>query len=221
MTTSKRTVANPAWRMANLEGCCGIHTVARLKAEYPRNADAQHNRYASKSNARPMFYGYSQDWRTWSLISIVTRLMDHPSRNSEGTTGAFAITADIAFGAVLDHMKEVKQAMYIMSDNMTNMGDVHTGPFSTKKFVEWLEANELGSIIASGPVTSSRTSRDIQAWFFKPHWPLCSSMISEQKKQLIDLIEELNSDERFNVKKREAQAKSARKGKAESLATGW
>ena len=134
-----------------------------------------------------------------------------------------AISPDIAYSIVLEGMQRTKYAIYFMSDNMDNSGDVHIGPFTTRGFVTWLRDHDLGAIQTCGPVISLRTRRNIQGWIFVPHWDLCTTRIIKDRARLIKLYKGYNNDPKIKEAQQERckEQHEASRTISAALSSGW
>jgi len=130
-----------------------------------------------------------------------------------------AVPAEWAFAALSEAMDKHRHAIYILSDNMGELGDVHTGSFSTKNFARWLQINEAGQFQATGPIESLRTRRMIQGWLFTPNWKSMERLIKQGRSDLLGYYKELNNDKR--IKQPEQERLHARASDTAALAEGF
>jgi len=155
------------------------------------------------------------------MSRIISTMQKAPYKNNVAPWRGAAIDIDMAFASVLESMQV--HVIYVFSDNMTEEGDVHLGDFSTRNFVKWLRDNDLGSFQTTGPLTSNRTQRMIQGWFFMPSQVLLKNMIETQRTALYNKIKELNSDSDVkDISTTEGRTEAIRaEAFAESITTGW
>jgi len=134
-----------------------------------------------------------------------------------------AVSVKYGFAAVLERCTRLTFSMYFMSDNMSEDGDIHLGPFSTRNFVKYLQDNNLGTIVTAGPVTSLNTDRDIQGWIFLPHWKSITKHVKKLRLELITYYKELNNDPRIKEPEQARRKQSADRSKelADQFCGGW
>ena len=224
----RNKIYNLRFHIGGQQGCCGIGTISRLRGNYcsPAEMKADTALWKSRKDALPVLHN-SRLRERWTMEHILN------SAHTIWPGGTvpphhyyfkpMAVNANIAFSSILDNCRESHYAIYFLSDNMSNEGDVHNGQFNTKNFVNWLVINNLGSFHTSGPVTSHVTSRPIQGWIWVPHWPSISDKIKLERDNLEKLIKELNSDKKLKEKgqiKISTQAREAR-AFASTLTSGW
>jgi len=130
-----------------------------------------------------------------------------------------AIPAEWAFAALSEAMDKHRHAIYMLSDNMGELGDVHTGSFSTKNFARWLQINEAGQFQATGPIESLRTRRMIQGWLFTPNWKSMERLIKQGRNELLGYYKELNNDK--HIKQPEQERLCARASDTAVLVAGF
>ena len=123
MPTSKydRWISRPRATVRAFPGCCSAVTFSRLDSyrSYARRPNVPHANF-------------------WNLGDV---LVDN--------TGWY-VPLWVAYTAVLEriwsHRCESNAFLALATDNRTTSGDVVTGPFSTKKFIDWLEHEGLANI---------------------------------------------------------------------------
>ena len=227
----EQLIIGPRWNIANQAGCCGIATVSRLNARYCTPAARDANLKAWYETVRP--YAIMSDlpkWAARSMLHILKYSDQRPQgvrwggrQNFAGWYGN-AQPSTIGFIALLEAMKQTNKAcIYFLSDNVERSGDVHLGPFSTLYFVQWLFAMNLGNLQTTGPITSLRTSRNIQGWMFTPNWRTIDNLIESGRGELIASIKELNNDKRIKEASQERikQANIEARAMRQSLSSGW
>ena len=198
-------ILGPRWTITNQPGCCGMATISRLNSRYCSESAKKANLASWYAATSP--HAIMSDLPKWTTQDMQQILLYSDQRPQGvlwsgrlGYAGWFggAVPVRIGFIAMLEQMyKHQKHAMYFLSDNTEQQGDVHTGPFSTLRFVQWAFDENLGSFVTSGPVTSLRTQRTIQGWIFTPHWDTISPYITEGRQFLIHSIKGLNNDPRI------------------------
>jgi hypothetical protein len=132
-----------------------------------------------------------------------------------------AVPVPIAYAAVLESLD--KYAIYFMSDNMDQRGDVHIGPMSTREFAKWCYYEGLGQFQTTGLVESLRTGKNLQGWMMTPNWLAIHAVVKKHREELITMIKELNKHD--NIKERHTSRTRARERRsralAEGLVAGW
>jgi hypothetical protein len=126
--------------------------------------------------------------------------------------------------AVLEDMlKNYRYSIYFFSDNTEEVGDVHIGPFSTRSFVKWLRKEDMGAIHSSGPVTSLRTSRELQSWIFVPNINRCEQQIIKVRDEFIKQVNEINDNDKIQDAERDRRKEHALASKAirDTLSSDW
>ena len=224
-------ITNPRWTVSGQVGCCGIGTVFRLAARDWTQCQRDAATKAWYTLTAPKAIGSDlNNWPDRSLKQILDAVSTRPTgapfssrRNAAGGNlpnwpGA-AISAELAFSAVVEAMLALRFSIYILSDNMTTQGDVHTGSFSTKNFVRWLILNEVGQFQATGPIESLRTRRDIQGWLFTPNWKQMERLCGTGRSAILTYFKELNNDKR--IKSPEQDRIRARAADQATLVTGF
>jgi len=101
------------------------------------------------------------------------------------------------FASVLDECaKEYgKYTTIIMSDNMRrSRGDVHTGIFSTKNFMEWFIDEELGLVTTPEDTVDSHTDTNapLRVWIINPDWTKIETLFAPARERILTKIEEAN-----------------------------
>ena len=225
-------ITNPRWNVSGQAGCCGIGTVFRLGARDWTLSQRDAAKAAWYEMTNPKAIGSDlNNWTERTLKQILhatngrpngspyaSRRISGDGAGSPNWPGA-AIPANLAFSAVIEAMLSLRFAIYILSDNMTTQGDVHTGSFSTKNFVRWLILNEVGQFQATGPIESLRTRRDIQGWLFTPNWKQMERLCGTGRSAILTYFKELNNDKR--IKSPEQDRIRARAADQATLVTGF
>ena len=199
-------VSQARWQKGGQLGCCGIGTVARLKACYPEPADITRHLLHWREATRPQILRPRHD----SLDVMIKQIQRFPFiKEVHSTTYGLpsvyfkgtAIPLEMAFASVIDSMLTCENyGLWFLSDNVSGAGDHHSGEFSTRAFVRWCKDKDLGAWQTSGPVTSWRTTRDIQGWIFTMHKKACRSVVEVHKDTLLKMIKEWNSNEQVKSK---------------------
>jgi hypothetical protein len=232
MTDNTLTVVNtPRWTVTGTAGCCGIGSIHRLAGRYcaASQRDAAVKAWYESEDPKALM----SDMPGWSTRSTMAQIFAMSAKRPQGvrykgtqataTWYGAAVPVELCFAAVLEEMLDKKYVIYFMSDNMTQHGDVHTGPFSTKAFVRWLRDNEVGQFQATGPLESMRTTRLIQGWMFTPNWDQVSKLAEAGKKDLIKYFKELNNDKRVKDPEQDRLRERAEQSRvlADQFVAGW
>ena len=197
-------IASPQWKLSGQQGCCGIGTVSRLRANYPAPAVIMlaHKLWQERDDARLLDQRHGNDlvarvrniqrFPYDSAIQVSTSIYNLPSNYFAAT----AVPQDIAYAMVLSQMlSNQNYGIWFLSDNVSGgHGDVHLGEFTTRGFVYWCHNNNLGTMQTTGPQTSRRTRDDIQGWMLTLHWDNCTEKVRTANSALTELIKEWNSD---------------------------
>ncbi len=176
----------PKWTLTAQRGCCGIGTISRLGAV----------RYLQETELEREAEGWRKSKPTRPNVSMLCgRTLKSMAQcaSTQAWTPCLP-TLEEGYWALLEDCREsAKYAVYFLSDNVHNQGDVHLGGFATRHFVKWLQLNELGSVVSTGPVQSLRTGHNIQGWMFTPNWGVIREGIGKVKEGYISRIKEINS----------------------------
>ena len=194
-------VLKPHWTLGGQQGCCGIGSVSRLNSSSCTESARRENliSWANTKDPFPLMSDRPQ-WQSADLRMIFEYLSQRPQgvlwHGRESTVRWFggAVLSDYAFCAVLEQMNSFAHAIWFFSDNVDGVGDVHTGPFSTRAFVNWLFYQQIGAIKDTGPVKSNRTQCNIQGWMFTPNYEYVQKIITKMRAELIAEIKEINDD---------------------------
>ena len=225
-------VSNARWKLGPQLGCCGIGTVSRLRANYPTAARIRESLRKWEEQDQPYFL--SQMKREDRMDEIIKTMDKQPWAGVQPSlyryelpTNYFAATAlpvEIVFAAILERMITIDcYGIWFLSDNMTELGDVHLGAFATRFFVDWMVQQNLGTMQTTGPIVSRRTGNNIQGWMVTLNWPNCVAQIHRARTELHLLIKEFNSNEHIKSKG-QATIKTyeqERKAFARELCAGW
>lgn len=202
---AKETLVTSArWQFGAQLGCCGIGTVARLRANYPTDTRIAKDISEWQSQKSAMvIQGLGEHdvlatrirmaQRTpWDIVSPVNPTYSLPTHYFTGT----AIPVSIQFSAILEKMiQSDNYGIYFMSDNVAGTGDQHDGAFTTRAFAEWLRAENLGTLQTTGPIQSRRTGHDIQGWMVTLHFRNSRVRVKRARAQYREIIKEWNSNE--------------------------
>jgi len=122
-----------------------------------------------------------------------------------------------------DMLTNYRYSIYFFSDNTEGVGDVHNGPFSTRNFIKWLRDEDMGAIHSSGPVTSLRTSRELQSWIFVPNILRCEKQMKLVKDEFIQQVNKVNDNDKIKDAERDRRkdAELASKAIRNSLSSDW
>ena len=225
-------ICSPQWRISGQSGCCGIGTVARLRAVYPKPSVIAKSliewEHAPDAKLLNMNSKRIQTFRMQGAIQEIQRYPYTPP--TVACTPCYllptiyfagtAIDQSMAFGAVLDSMTgKSNYVLWFFSDNVQGYGDVHLGAFSTHEFVLWLINNNLGQMQTSGPVKSKRTHHNIQGWLFTMNWDECNAMVKKQRDRLRTQIKEWNSN--VNIKEKGQAERATHATKSRKLSAGF
>ena len=225
-------VCNARWKLGPQLGCCGIGTVARLRANYPDKARIKGSLLKWESQKKPALLARLGDEDR--MAEVIKTMNRQPWAGRQPYISAyelpatyFAATAlpiELVFTALLEKMIVCScYGIWFFSDNVTTEGDVHMGAFSTRLFVEWMIQENLGTMQTTGPILSRRTGRNIQGWMVTLNWPNCEARIERERAHLQRLIKEFNSNEHVKSKG-QATIKAheqERKAFARELLTRW
>jgi len=131
--TKESLIVSPNWEIEGMYSCCSAEVVIRLEASYLTPEEYKEGAALARKEQWSMKH---IDGRKCWLDQIID------SCNSAWD----AIPLDIAFGAVLQDMLACgHKTLFMCTDNTTvpETGDVHKGPFSTKRLAFWLEEQEV------------------------------------------------------------------------------
>jgi hypothetical protein len=197
-------IKNSVWQGQGMPGCCGVHVLYRLfgvnitKTSHLVELNGLLN--ACKDQERPgRLLGSPQNQQSVeSSLSFMVRTLTQKSKCWQRTdipAIRTAVPLDTMFTAVLQSVP--KQALIYLTDNMSGEGDVYLGSFTTRSFKKWYVDNELGAIVTSGPVTSTRTQKQIQGWILTPNWPTINKLIKIEHEKLLQFVKDTNNDPRI------------------------
>jgi hypothetical protein len=232
MANNRNLILKPNWNVGGQQGCCGIGTIARLKANYTSESqrDAALEAWLELENPHPMLSDIP-NWENQYLREILLQLVRRPQ--GAGWSGVSetwgvaanwhggAVDSNIAYAAVLQSLSPY--AIYFLSDNMDAEGDVHLGAFSTRGFVQWCQEQNLGQFQTTGPITSMRTQRHIQGWMWTPNWTSVGHTITKYNLEFRQYIKRINDDDRIKGPEQEKRREHSLKQQElqTSLAAGW
>jgi hypothetical protein len=124
----------PNWEIEGMYSCCSADVIIRLEAGY---CSVEDHKYGVQQAIEQQWAMRRLDGRRNNL----RHLLDNCCSVWD------AVPLDIMFGAVLQDMLGCGGAktLYMCTDNTTvpERGDVHKGPFSTKRFAFWLRDQKV------------------------------------------------------------------------------
>ena len=167
--TPQSLVYSPAWEIEDFPSCCSCDCVLRLEAEYTS--------LTQRKNERLLLIQ-----EKFEVNSIVSDSYSLQQLNHSMGEAAFAVSRDIAFAAVLADMMRTPQHLFIGTDNMSDHGDVHRGPFSTRKFFPWLSRNGLGTVKKG---VTRLGNVDLACWSAILHIDLARRYVSTRKSEYV------------------------------------
>ena len=182
-------------------GCCGIGTVARLRACYPDPTTIRLSLESWEAAGDRRLLRTTYDAMKPLIQSIQRWPYEGKNRLNPIYSmprhyfAATSLDADIMYASVLEDMLLKRNyILWFFSDNVSRQGDVHLGAFTTRGFVKWLQDHNLGQMQTSGPIESKRTRSDIQGWLVTLNWHMCEEVVQVQKERLRAHIKEWNSN---------------------------
>ncbi len=162
-----------SWYLEGFPSCCSVDTPIRLEGSYVSPEDHKREVIRAAEGGNPPDTPTAREIRLRGLHQYIEDACEVDQ----------AVPIWVAFAGILQRLKSaasVRQRMFICTDNMRGTGDVHTGPFSTKTFMQWLIDNELANV----------TSHDVgymRSWSFDfvGKFILCNRMIAKATRQIV------------------------------------
>ena len=174
--TSRSLVFSPEWEIEDFPGCCKVDLIVRLSANYCTKKDklAQQKQFIADKFAVDGIPEYD-------LRRKIKR---------ESAFPAFAISRDAMFALVLQDMLENRSHLFIATDTISQQprGDIHKGPFSTRRFVRWLSYNKLGH--SKQGLSRRGSSNTLSCWSLLLKKDACLAYV---EKSLIQSTNEYNT----------------------------
>lgn len=191
-------VVMPRWRLATFDGCCGAAVIARLGASYTteKGQAIAKKAYFERPTVKPLkTTPVHNDY--FDVLARAAHCHDM-GPGAAGFNHSMAMTPRAAFACLIHTAsKRRRQAIYFMADNLEEVGDVHTGIFSTKNFVQFIRLEGLGAVQEASPIQSTKTQRQLGAWIWTPDWAACNKLTSAEFLAFKSQVKEFNRHDRL------------------------
>ena len=227
--SNKILIRGPSHYLTPQKYCCGASTLGRLRSSTISLGCIRDNlKRAMKDRVTPVFseqHGWQKNWTVDTMVrKFNSEIRDHNTKELPSCS-YFALDQEDSFIALIETLgKSSPQALYLMTDNIEGVGDVHTGPYSTKHFAQWLGRMGIVGISTPGPVKSTRTGAEIQGWVANFPWESrgIKEPIADLRDRVINAIKEINNSDAIKENYQRERSKDAKlNGELRTKLSGW
>lgn len=184
-------VTSHSYRCTSLRGSCGVFELYRINGAYEKSSDmeARHKALQATSGTTTVIQ---------SAISRANTLLSPRLKVIANSTMRWSYPVEWAFAAIVDDVRHnYSPNLLVLTDNMSERGDVHLGACATRHLVKWIQDTGLGQIYETPQrKTHKPDGALLQAWVWHPDWRAVRVASNATNKLLTDYLKEIRNVEK-------------------------